>query len=361
MATLPITMRKKTAKNIFLLILLIVQSQIALSSDQNTPPDKKQQLILWPAPPEKARIQFVESLYGEKEILGESESGFWQSLGNFIFGKREQQRFIRPYSIAIAKDGTVAVTDPGAPGIHIFNKTSKRYKLIQPEENKYKLNSPVGIAFTKNNTILVTDSKMAEVIEFTLEGEAIRKFGSKILKQPTGIAVHPKDNRIFVTDTHNHQIIIFDDKGKLLDRFGKRGSIPGTFNYPTFIVFDINGNLYMTDTMNFRVQIFSNKGVPKLQFGKLGDRLGNFSKPKGIAVDNHGQIYVIESFYDHLLIYDAKGNFLLPVGGSGTKAGQFNLPAGVAIYQDLVFVTDSYNRRIQVFKRLSYLKNNDSK
>jgi sugar lactone lactonase YvrE len=62
----------------------------------------------------------------------------------------------------------------------------------------------------------------------------------------------------------------------------------------------------------------------------------------------------VEGLYDSLVFFDAEGRLLLNVGGPGSGPGEFWLPAGMAFDADrqLLFVADSYNSRVQVFRFL---------
>lgn len=350
MATVPLMPGKPLGAVLAIAILLLPVPPLSAANQSS---GKTGSPLQWPSPPAAARIYYTNSWYGEQSILGKQKRGLLKRLGALIFGQRERHRFIRPFGISVSRNGTVAVTDPGLKGIHIIRKSNRSYRVIRSSDNEMRLDTPIGVAFNTEKTILVTDSKNAVIFEFSLDGETLRHFGGGLLKRPTAIAVHPIDRRIFVVDTSSHQIAIFSPAGKLLDRLGKRGKKAGAFNYPTHITFDEKGNLYVVDSMNFRVQVFDRELSLITKFGRHGDRLGEFSKPKGIAVDRDGYIYVIESFYDHLLVFDNKGRFMLPVGGNGDQPGKFNLPAGVAVHGDQIYVADSYNRRIQIFRMAS--------
>lgn len=54
---------------------------------------------------------------------------------------------------------------------------------------------------------------------------------------------------------------------------------------------------------------------------------------------------------DRLVVYDGgTGAFVRHVGGPGTDAGQFDRPNGIAIADDLAFVVERDNRRVQVLR-----------
>lgn len=90
----------------------------------------------------------------------------------------------------------------------------------------------------------------------------------------------------------------------------------------------------MMDVRHYDLSLGLNKSVP-------------------VSVGRDGRIYVVESYFDHLLVFERDGRLLLPIGGSGVGPGQFNLPAGVATHGDLVYVADSYNQRVQIFRVLA--------
>jgi hypothetical protein len=50
-------------------------------------------------------------------------------------------------------------------------------------------------------------------------------------------------------------------------------------------------------------------------------------------------------------VFDQQGQLLYYFGKRGAAPGDFQLPAGLFIdHEDRVFVVDSYNRRVQVFR-----------
>jgi len=109
----------------------------------------------------------------------------------------------------------------------------------------------------------------------------------------------------------------------------------------------------VTDSLNFRVQVFSKAGEPLAQVGGLGQVLGRFSKPKGVAVDDGGRMYVVDSIFDVVQMFDDSGRLLMHFGGSGSRPGQFWLPAGIAVAGNNIYVADTQNRRVQVFRLLN--------
>ena len=70
-----------------------------------------------------------------------------------------------------------------------------------------------------------------------------------------------------------------------------------------------------------------------------------------MATDSHGHVYIVDSMLHAVQIFDGSGTFLYRLGLLGEEPGQFWLPMGVFVgQQDTIYVADSYNRRIQVFR-----------
>ncbi len=100
-----------------------------------------------------------------------------------------------------------------------------------------------------------------------------------------------------------------------------------------------------------------------MQGGQPGSKAGQFSYPRGVAVDSHGDIYVADSRNHRIQKIDGKtGKYLLEFGGlfkvdggdrkkvEGTAPGKMQEPNDVTIGpDDMVYVMDTWNSRIQVF------------
>jgi DNA-binding beta-propeller fold protein YncE len=59
----------------------------------------------------------------------------------------------------------------------------------------------------------------------------------------------------------------------------------------------------------------------------------------------------VDALFDNVQIFDEQNHLLLHWGETGGDPGQFWLPNGIAIgSNNEIYVADSYNQRIQVFK-----------
>jgi hypothetical protein len=61
----------------------------------------------------------------------------------------------------------------------------------------------------------------------------------------------------------------------------------------------------------------------------------------------------VDGIYDTVQVFNPEGELLMHFGSSGFKPGHFWLPAGIAIdRENKIFVADTYNHRVQIFKYL---------
>ncbi len=305
--------------------------------------------LVWPGPPATPRIAHVGSFSGPED-LG-IRRGFLQRLADALFGA-DDERLVRPMSVA-EDGGLLYVADPGARGVHRFDRRNGRHELLRgPQQSQ--IPSPVGLAVGKGGVVYVTDSALRQVLVLRPgagEAEPLSLEGS--LGQPTGIAWDPERERLLVVDTRAHRIAAFTADGRRSAEFGQRGDGPGEFNYPTFLWRLADGRLLVTDSLNFRVQTLDADGRPLARFGRLGDGTGDIARHKGIATDRHGHIYLADALFHAIQVFDANGGLLLAFGAQGREAGEFWLPAGIHVgSDDTIYVADSYNQRVQMFRYL---------
>lgn len=310
---------------------------------------------VWPQPPEIPRYQYIGELVGEynfKAAPGATVSRTEKFLRWVVgLGQRvhSPKQLIRPISGAVY-NGRIYVTDQGGASLFVFDEAAAKLDIWTHVDAGGTFLSPIGVIVSQRGEILVTDSELARVVRFDVEGEALGSFGKGQLLRPTGITSDTETGLIYVADSGAHDIKVFTVDGTYQATIGKRGQGEAEFNGPTHLAF-ADGKLYVSDTLNARIQILEPNGDYHSGFGRRGLYTGELVRPKGVAVDED-IIYVIESYYDHLLMYDQEGNLLLPIGGAGDGIGKFFLPAGVWIDRARIFVADMFNSRVVVFEYL---------
>ncbi len=305
--------------------------------------------LVWPPTPAQPRITFVKEISFPRDIR--KAAGFWPRLKT-LFAGEEQIKIIRPYGLALDKHDNLYIADTGAQMIHIYNLSNGGYRRLPRKNDTLRLLSPIDVAVDdRNGRIMVSDSAAGKVYIFAANGEKLQELDDFV--RPTGLAVDRARGRLYVVDTAAHRLSVLTMDGKHLFDIGGRGVMPGTFNFPTNVCVDNQGNILVTDSMNFRIQLFTADGRFLTSFGRAGTSPGSFSKPRGIAVDSENHVYVTDAAFDNIQIFSRSGQLLLHLGGPGQELGQFALPAGLVMDgRDRFFVADPFNGRIQVFQFL---------
>jgi DNA-binding beta-propeller fold protein YncE len=300
--------------------------------------------IIWPGPPEKARIKYLWALNG----LRADQPG----LLDVLTGSAGNSDFLAgPHGLFVDAGQRLYIADPAMKRVAIVDLKSSKFSYFQRAGGQ-DLSYPLCVAGTPEGDILVTDPELKKVFVFDGEGGYKSEFEGSF-ERPTGIAVDPARKRVYVSDTWAHKVYIYDTAGKRLGSIGKRGSGKGEFNYPTHIAVSRDGFIHVSDTGNFRVQIFTPEGRFYNAFGDAGDTFTHFDKLKGIAVDQEGHIYTADSAQDMIMIYDRQGRLLLFFGEKGQGYGQFYMPTGLFIDgQNRIYVSDTLNMRVQAFQFL---------
>jgi len=324
-----------------LLLLLIVGCSATIP--EPTTKETETLPLVWPEAPEKARIKFIKQ-FSSPEDLGLHKS-FSQKVRDVLAGS-DNRYMARPYAVA-TNGKRVAVADPGVAMVHLFDTERKTYKQLTGAGD-YVFTSPIGVALA-DERLYIVDSELNKV--FILNHRLKLLSTIEGFERPTSLALDPNNQRLYVADTLAHKIQVFDQNGEALFSIGGRGESDMQFNYPSHLAF-ANNRLFVNDTMNFRIQIFDSEGRHLQTFGKHGVGSGHFTQPKGVAVDSMGHVYVADALSNQVQVFEQDGTFLLGFGSAGDGPGAFQMPTGLAIWDDVIYVADSFNQRVQTFQFL---------
>jgi DNA-binding beta-propeller fold protein YncE len=323
-------------------------------------PQKAETRLLWPPPPQEARIEFIRSISNE-DAVGR-DTTFSESVANFLGGaKPKQGQLVMPMGIAVSDDNQrLYVSDFAQAAVFIFDFGNKKFQAIG------NLHRPTGVALDGDENLYVAEQELKGVSVFDRNGKKLRFITDDSIQRPTGVAVDRKLKRLYVVDTgHTKSTIqnvkIFDLQGKLIGQIGnEKGGNPGEFLFPTYVTVDGDSNVYVTDTLNSRVQKFDSSGKYLRSFGQRGNGWGMFDKPKGVALDSFGNVYVADSGWSNVQIFNQQGQILLFFGGRGPIPGMLKNATAVAISpQNYIYVGDYINHRVEEY-RLVNTKGSDS-
>ena len=211
-----------------------------------------------------------------------------------------------------------------------FNVTAAPTDLLQPPTflfafagDKVKLQRPVGVV-VDNKTVYVVDSAAHTIFIYDDNGNPKGSFGASQTVVPLNIAKNPKDGNLYVTDRRMRTVFKYTTNGTYLGEFNPhlpKAQLPafktgGVQWAPVAITFAPDGTMYVTEILNgHRLLIFSPDGTFQKSVGNVG------------------------------IVTDAK-----------TSPGLFQFPNGLAYHKGLIYVTDSNNRRVQVFDKQGNFK-----
>ncbi len=327
--------------------------------------------IVWPGPPDIARVKFVEQLTGEKidfnRPLNKPQKPK-QSWMDRLAGTKPQVdtvqdlpfQLVRTYGLAFDSKGYIYAADQAVGAIFVFNPDADKkfdVKLIRNgREARFGLIN--GLAIDDNDKLFVSDDKFHKVIVINPQHQEESSFGADVLVRPGGMAIDTENRFLYVVDTGSDVVDVFDaDTYKLLRKIGTPGkkhllTDPGDFALPTNVAVDKEGNVYVTDTMNNRVEIFDADGKFVSAFGRSGDGPGHFARPKGIAIDRDGHIWVVDGVQQRVQVFDTEGRLLIYFGEPGNWPGQFSAPYDIAIdpRNNRVVTSEQFPGRVQMFR-----------
>lgn len=311
--------------------------------------------MAWPAPPERARLEYAGLLLGEQNFVrsGPESTGtrFLRWLTGLGDGDARIVQLVRPQTGIVDSRGRILVTDSGNPSIFVFDEVNGSFEVWHEAMSGLDFLSPVGIVEHPAGGYLVVDADIGSVFFLSPDGVPRGRFTTDELLRPTGLAIDADGGDVYIADKDASQVKVYSPRGILLRTIGEPGNGAGQLNAPLHV--HISGDkLFVSDALNANIQVFAKDDGHSLgQIGRRGLYVGNLVRPKGVTTDSDGNVYVVESYYDHLLIYNQGGEFLLPIGGTGNEIGRFYLPAGVwSDGRDRIFVADMFNARVVIFR-----------
>ena len=284
-------------------------SVLALSFIASACATTKHQEIVFPPPPDKARIQYVRSIVTQDDV----DKSIWHKISMALLPRDSANAILAPTSLALSPDETTLYAAlPNRGRVVAFNVKSGDFRGIGVG-GRSPLTRPVGVAVDASGVIYVTDRPANVVVAYSPSGDILRKFGREELVEPTGIAVDRRNQRVYVVNDGSrnegrHAIEVYSLAGKHLATIGGGASNePGRFFFPRSVSVSRRGEVYVADMLNFRVQVFDPRGGLLRMFGQAGaDFPGQFDKIHAVAIDTFDNVYVADVVQGvHILGSDA--------------------------------------------------------
>lgn len=340
-----------------LMFFAVIIAGCATAPQPVKPAQEELDKLVWPAPPDEPRIKFVAVYRGSKDV--EEENTLLRVIGE------EGPTFLaRPHGIVADRKGNIFVSDTQLLKVFKFDFEHKKFTTIGETAVK-RATIPMGLAIDNDRGYLfVADLGSKSILVYDKENGSL-KFGigqtPGTFQRPAAVAVNTKTQTVYVCDTKLHSVKAFDYSGNLLFTIGKgdRSEEDDGFNVPSSVAVGKDGKLYVSDMFSRYIKVFSPEGKFLKKIGQgVGSGFGNFSKIIGVALDSEGHLYGLDIDFGNFQVFDEATNQLLTfAASSGRQLGNLLLPSTIFIDEnDRIYVTDTFNKRIQVFQYLGSAK-----
>jgi len=295
------------------------------------------ELMVFPAPPEEPRIQFITAYSSSSDIKP------FRKIDQFLLGSSLFELEVgieKPYGIAL-KNGKIYICDTMLPGLVIIDLENRTLRPFQPF-GRGALRKPVNLTVDDQGYIYVADTDRQQVVVYTPDLKYVDAISSGSLK-PLDVAI--MGDTLFIADYQDRNIEVWSLKRRrMIGLFPpKNEEAPDSEKVfvPYALAVDRANHLYVTDFGQFRVQKYDRDGRYLETFGGLGRALGQFARPKGISVDHEENLYVVDAAFENVQMFDKDGNLLMFFGGPYQQPGNMYLPAQVIVdYDHLQYFQD---------------------
>jgi len=328
-----------------------------------------------------AQTLAINSVYAVTTFAGSISPGDADGTGN-------KASFYHPSGVALDGSGNVYVVDSynnqirkiTPAGVVSTLAGSTTQGNTDGTGSKASFYLPIGVAVDSNGNVYVADSGNHLIRKITPAGVVSTLAGSTTFgyadgtgskasfNYPSGVAVDSNGN-VYVADNNNNEIRKITPAGVVSTLAGStaQGNADGTgsaasFNSPTDVTVDSNGNVYVVDQFNYAIRKITPAGVVSTLAGSTtagsSDGTGSaasFNAPTGVAVDDSGNLYVADT-YNHENRKITPAGVVSTLAGSTTKgssdgtgsAASFDQPYGVAVDgSGNVYVADYNNHEIR--------------
>ncbi|MBN2808884.1 MAG: hypothetical protein JXR80_05260 [Deltaproteobacteria bacterium] len=202
-------------------------------------------------------------------------------------------------------------------------------------------------AAERNNFLLRYDRALLPVNKVELKG-----FPGESDFKPERVVV--RDGFFYVIGTGNQGLLKFAESGIFIDSIIPHEEVLGVKEEAPIksLVIDKDGRLFLLSEVMGRVYVYSQSGKLLFKFGIKGGSSGKLSRPRAIALDeNMGLVFVVDYMRHAVNVYSLDGKYLFEFGGKGDGRGWFAFPSDICLDgRDRLWVADTFNSRVQVFK-----------
>ena len=256
-----------------------------------------------------------------------------------------------PTGIAVNSKGVIVVADINGHCILVFDETGKFVRKIGGQGDKAgQFESPTEVAFLNGDEILVADECNHRIQQLNVQtGNFVKSFGKEgsgdgEFENPVCVFITSDGRFIVVADHANSRIQVFTMDGEAVFKFGDSG--PERLDHP-FSCVCYEEKFFVTEFNNNWVKVFDGKGQFLYKFGEKGNGDEQLIQPNRLCVDKHGNLLVVDMVNGRIQQFSLEGTF------SGETSAKVNpmLPWGVTTMpDDRILISEFYEKEVKILK-----------
>lgn len=261
----------------------------------------------------------------------------------------------QPTDIAVSSNGDLYALNGVLGQVIAFSENGERkHSFGRAGKGQSELNLPMAISI-KNQQVFIADTGNSRISVFDLQGGFVRHIpliSEVATKKPAApVSLLIMDKVIVWSDRQSHQICTSKiDNGHIIGCWGGKGGSDGEFNYPYQLVSDKQDYIFVVDVLNARVQAFSPKGKHFMNTGRFGvNAIGTLFRPNGLALSGDGQLLVSDAYLGTVSVFKDGRPLGLLTNGDAEKL-IFKSPTSLTLHKNRLYVSDTLNNSIEVFK-----------
>ena len=215
-----------------------------------------------------------------------------------------------------------------------------------------QFNKPRSVGVDREDNLYVVDLT-GRVQKFSPNGQYLLSWQMPQTDKgkPKGM-IKDADGNLVVIEPHYSRVNHFDGAGKLLAQWGENGTNESKLQFPRAVAVNSKGDMYVSEYgLVERIQHFSHRGTRFMQaFGAPGTANGDLNRAEGLGIGPDDLLYVADSCNHRIQVFSPDGKFLKYFGHAGTGLGELSYPYDIRVDREgNRFVCEFGNSRIQVF------------